>query len=178
MKYYVVALLDKDSYDELTPIKRKFSKKFKANRHSPIPFIALNVIDTSNIEKVSQVVEKVIKPYKKFKVELNNNVSVSESLKTVNLQIQDRGYIKKIYSALKENFELNGLNVKYTADKDISISLATLNHVNKNIDNDVACDENDSFLQNQTYKVSKLEVWRLSNNKKEICLKSFPLRNF
>lgn len=178
MKYYIVALLDKDSCEELTPIKRKYSKKFKANRNSPTPFIALNVIDTPNIEKVSQVIEKVLKPYKKFKVELNNSIAISEPLKTVNLKLQNRGYIKKIHLSLKENFELNGLSVKFTADDNIAISLATLSHINKNYENDIACDESDLSIENKTYKVSKLELWKLSNNKKEYCVKSFPLRNF
>lgn len=182
MKYYIVALFDKDSYDVLNPLQRKFSKKFRANRRSPIPHIALDVIETSNIEKVTPVMEKILKPYKRFKVEFKDSVSVSEPLKAVNLKIENRGYIKKIYRTLTDNFELNGVNVKFHPSDEIGISLASLNHINKElkdqkIENDIACDSDSTNVIN-TLKIDRLEVWKLSPNKKEVCLKSYELKSY
>ena len=39
MKYYIVALFDKDSYTNLSPVQRKYSKKFRGNRNSPLPYL-------------------------------------------------------------------------------------------------------------------------------------------
>lgn len=181
MKYYVVALFDKNSYDVLSPLQKKFSKKFRANRRSPIPHIALDVIESSNIDKVTPVIEKVLKPYKKFKIEFKDNVSLSESLKTVNLEVIDRGYIKKIYTALTSDFSMNGINVRYSPANNVGISLATLNHINKEYkdrNNDAAYTKEPDKESISTLKIDRFEIWRLNPNKKEICLKSFPLRAY
>ena len=45
MKYYLVALFDDVSYKNLNPIQRSLSKKYRANRNSPIPYIPLEVIE-------------------------------------------------------------------------------------------------------------------------------------
>lgn len=178
MKYYVVALFDDDSYDVIQPIQRKFSKKFRANRNSPTPFIALDVVESPNIEKITPVIEKVLKPYKQFKIELCENVSVSDSLRTLNLEVQNRGYIKKIHTALTDNFELNGLNVKFSPTEELGLSLATIYNYNKNSNNYVACDNNENVENSIKLKVNRLEIWKLAPNKKEMCMKSFPLRSF
>lgn len=178
MKYYVVALFDKNSYEVLSPIQKKFSKKFRANRRSPIPHIALDVIESSNIDKVTPLIEKVLKPYKKFKIEFKDNVSLSDSLKTVNLEVVDRGYIKKIYTALTNDFSNNGINIKFFPTDNIGISLATVNHVNKDRHNDAAYTKEPDKESINTLKVDRFEIWKLSPNKKEVCLKSFPLRAY
>ena len=185
MKYYVVALFDKQSYEVLSPLQRKFSKKYRANRRSPIPHIALDVIETSNIDKITPVIEKVLKPYKRFKVEYKpNSASLNETLKTVNLEIEDRGYIKKIYTALTDNFELSGLNVKFSPaidDNNIGISLATINHIAKDKKTDSYANQNTKLNESDninTLKIDRFEIWKVFPNKKEVCLKSFPLKNF
>ena len=71
MKYYLVALFDDESYKNLSPIQRNLSKRFRANRNSPIPYIPLEVIENPNIDKLDVVVDKIVKPYKNFKVELS-----------------------------------------------------------------------------------------------------------
>ena len=96
MKYYLVALFDDESYKNLSPIQKNLSKRYKANRNSPIPYIPLEVLENPNIDKLNLVIDKVLKPYKFFKVELSSKVSVSDTSKTLNLQVHDIGYIKKL----------------------------------------------------------------------------------
>ena len=48
MKYYLVALFDEESYKNLNPIQRNLSKKFRANRNSPTPYIPLEIIENPN----------------------------------------------------------------------------------------------------------------------------------
>lgn len=177
MKYYIVALFDKNSYEVLTPLQKKFTKKFRANRHCPTPHIALDVLETSNIEKITPVMEKVLKPYKMFKIEYSDNISINESLKTLNLKVENKGYIKKIYRSLTDNFELNGINVKFSPKEDLGLSIATINHISKDRRNEAESFTKEKEVFN-TLKVDRLEIWKINSNKKETCLKSFPLKSF
>ena len=96
MKYYLVALFDDESYKNLSPIQRNLSKKYRANRNSPIPYIPLEILENPNIDKLNTVVDKIVKPYKNFKVEVSSKVSICDSSKTLNLEIEDVGYIKRL----------------------------------------------------------------------------------
>ena len=88
MKYYLVALFDDESYKNLSPIQRNLSKKFRANRNSPIPYIPLEIIENPNVDKLNTVIDKVLKPYKYFKVELSPKVSISDTNRTLNMEVQ------------------------------------------------------------------------------------------
>jgi len=175
MKYYLVALFDDESYKNLNPIQKNLSTKFRANRNSPVPYIPLEVIENPNIDKLDVVVDKIIKPYKNFKVQLSPEISVSETSKTLNMKIQDVGYIKRINRLMNDTLRLHGFNIQETSDSpSMHISLANLNFIPKDmkkIDGEVKfkakCD---------TVKVDRIELWRFSNNKRETLIKSYPLK--
>ncbi|MDD6795414.1 MAG: hypothetical protein PUE01_08430 [Clostridiaceae bacterium] len=179
MKYYIVALFDKDSYKTITPIQKNISKKFRANRNSPQPYITLEVLENPNMDKLYSIVEKVIKPYKKFKVELCNDVSINEAQKTVNLSILNEGYIKKISRNLNDTLALHGVHTK-DGINNLSISLGNVNYSNKErkYSNDIACDLIRKDGKNLTLKIDSFEVWKISNNRKETPIKSYELKTF
>ncbi len=175
MKYYLVALFDDESYKNLNPIQKNLSKKFRANRNSPTPYIPLEVIENPNIDKLDIVIDKIIKPYKIFKVQLLKEVSISETNKTLNMKIQDVGYIKRINRLMNDTLRLHGFNVHETSvEPSMHISLANLNFIPKDmkkLDGEVnfkaKCD---------TLKVNRIELWKISNNKRETLIKSYPLK--
>ena len=70
------------------------SKKFRANRNSPAPYIPLAVIDNPNLDKLNPILNKIISPYKSFRIDANDLVYLSEPTKTVNLKVDNKGYIK------------------------------------------------------------------------------------
>ncbi|ATD56105.1 hypothetical protein [Clostridium chauvoei] len=175
MKYYLVALFDEESYKNLNPIQRNLSKKFRANRNSPTPYIPLEVIDNPNIDKLDLVVDKIIKPYKNFKVQMCNQVSISENSKTVNLKIEDRGYIKRLNRLMSDTLKMHGFNLKsYNNEIPLHISIANLNFVPK----DMKKTESEINLKSslETLKVNRIELWKISNNKRETLIKSYPLK--
>lgn len=181
MKYYIVALFDDDSYEVINPIQKNLSKKFKGNRHSPQPYIALDVLDNPNMDKLCMVLEKVIKPYKKFKVELCDDVIINENMKTITLKILNEGYIKKISRSIKDTLNLYGIHSKVPQDTPLAVSLANLTYFNKDnkkYKNDIACDLVRRSTKSITLKISKFEIWKVSNSKREICVKSYPLKTF
>ncbi|AIY82320.1 MAG: hypothetical protein KIB43_13370 [Clostridium baratii] len=179
MKYYIVALFDNSSYEIINPIQKNVSKRFKGNRNSPAPYIALEILDNPNVEKLSVVVEKVLKPYKKFKIELSDDFSLCEDTKTINLKINERGYIKKIERSLKDTLKLYGFNIRENSLDNISISLANLNYIPKDRKK---TNEGPSFpnykLENKTLKIDKFQLWKVPNNKRELKLKDFELKTF
>lgn len=173
MKYYLVALFDDVSYKNLSPIQRSLSKKYRANRNSPIPYIPLEVIENPNIDKLNTVIDKILKPYKNFKVELSSTVTLCDSNKTLNLKIEKIGYIKKLNRLIGDNLKLHGFNVK-NDNADLHLSLANINYVNrdnKKFDTEIEYKPNISTL-----KVNRLELWKISNNRRETLIQTYPLK--
>ena len=140
MKYYLVALFDDVSYKNLSPIQRSLSKKYRANRNSPIPYIPLEVIENPNIDKLNTVIDKILKPYKNFKVELSSTVTLCDSNKTLNLKIEKIGYIKKLDRLIGDNLKMYGFNVK-NDNSNLHLSLANINYINR--------DNKKAFKQNR-----------------------------
>ena len=177
MKYYIVALFDDESYKLISPIQKNLSKKYRANRNSPQPYIILGALENPSIEKLNPVLEKLIKPYKKFKVELCNNISLSETTRTVNLKIEHMGYIKKLARVINETLKLHGFNVLNNDDDELAISLANLNYFNKDkkVNNNIVYEPNKNCT---TLKVDRFEIWKISNSRRETLIKSYELREF
>lgn len=180
MKYYIVALFDDSSYEFIAPVQRTVSRKLKANRNSPAPYIALEVVDNPNIEKLTSIIEKILNPYKRFKIELSSEISISEDLKTVNLGISYRGYIKKIERSLKDTLKLHGFNVRENNSNNLSISLANLNYISKDSKRKVIDTQiiPQNKIENKTLKINRFQLWKVPGNKKESKIKDFELKAF
>lgn len=177
MKYYLVALFDDESYKSLSPVQRNLSKRFKANRNSPIPYIPLEVVENPNMEKLNLVIDKIIKPYKHFKVELSKKVSICDSNKTINVKVEDMGYIKRLNRLFSDTLTIHGFNVKNVNETDdIHLSIANVNYINKENK------KNDNELEFKspvsTLKVNRLELWKISNNRRETLIQTYPLKHF
>ena len=173
MKYYLVALFDDVSYKNLSPIQRSLSKKYRANRNSPIPYIPLEVIENPNIDKLNTVIDNILKPYKNFKVELSSTVTLCDSNKTLNLKIEKIGYIKKLDRLIGDNLKMYGFNVK-NDNSDLHLSLANINYINRdNKKFDTEIEYKPSIL---TLKVNRLELWKISNNRRETLIQTYPLK--
>lgn len=173
MKYYLVALFDDVSYKNLSPIQRSLSKKYRANRNSPIPYIPLEVIENPNIDKLNTVMDKILKPYKNFKVELSSTVTLCDSNKTLNLKIEKIGYIRKLDRLIGDNLKMYGFNVK-NDNNDLHLSLANINYTNR--DNKKFDTEIEYKPSISTLKVNRLELWKISNNRRETLIQTYPLK--
>ena len=177
MKYYLVALFDDDSYEKLKPIQKKYSKKFRANRNSPIPYIALDVLENINLDKITPILQKRLSPYKYFKVECDNEVILNENLKTVSLKVENKGYINKISRNINDMLTLNGITSTPISDDCLGISLGNLNYINKDFKKN-ATNQSENNNDTTCYKITRFEVWKILNNRKEVSVKTFPLRVF
>lgn len=177
MKYYLVALFDDESYKNLSPIQRNLSKKYRANRNSPIPYIPLEILENPNVDKLNTVIDKIVKPYKHFKIEVSSKVSICDSNKTLNLKVEDVGYIKRLNRLLSDNLQLHGFNVKgIESNENLQLTLANINYNNK--DNKKVVNPLDSRFNLSTLKVNRLELWKISNTRRETLIQTYPLKDF
>lgn len=179
MKYYIAALFDEETYQVISPIQRNMSKKFRANRNSPMPFIPLGYVESQNLDKLLPVIDKVIAPYKSFRVNANDSVYLFEPTKSINLKLDNKGYIKRISRCLYDTLTLNGFSAKSFDDN--FICLANLNYISKDSKRqEVKLNFPDIFDNNQYVKlrVKSIEIWKLPTVKKNVPVKSYTLKDF
>lgn len=182
MRYYLVALFDDDSYKSIEPLQKSLSKKYKLYRNLPTLHITLEVIDNPNLDKLDEVLKKIFKPYKRFKVELGDVICFEEPQKSVNLKVENGGYIKRLSRLVNDTLRLHGFNVRENIQGwDLHVSIANGNSTNrdwKKNEHEVAC----STTNNEGYfnmaKIDRIELWKPVNNKKEMIVKSYSLKSF
>jgi len=177
MKYYIAAVLGKESNNYVNHIQRRVCKKFKLYRNNARLHIILEVADGPNdLQKVFQIIESVIKPYKKFKVLMDNNISCDGENKTVNIKIEDKGYIIRLARQISEKLKIYGFNTKGNINNiNLNIKLGNMGHNTKENSKVYIDDKEDNKI---AVLVEKIDVMKSQNGKSDSILKSFTLREF
>ncbi|MBZ9689638.1 hypothetical protein G9F72_025510 [Clostridium estertheticum] len=182
MKYFLVALFDDGSNSIIQNIQRDICRKYKLYKSSPNLYISICTITNPDLEKLDVVVSKIMVPYKKFKVNINNNISLTENFTQVNLKVEDKGYIYRLARSITNTLDLHGFNVKSENDNiDLRILIANANHIIKksctggSITIDANLEKDDFY---KFAKVCKLELWKQISNKKEMIVKTYDLREY
>lgn len=182
MKYFIVALFDDDSNSKIQNIQRDICRKYKLYKSSPNLYIPITAITNPDLEKLDVVVSKIIGPYKKFKVDLNNSIGLSENFSQVNLKVQDKGYIFRLARNITDTLDLHGFNVNKDNEAiDLRILIANANHIIKKTSNGGTISIDDSLNKDDFFKfakVSRLELWKQVSNKKEMLVKTYNLRDY
>ena len=179
MKYYVVALFDEDTYQMIAPIQRNMSKKFRANRNSPAPHIPLALVDNPNIDKLQPILDKIISPYKSFRIDADDLVYLSEPTKTVNIKLENKGYIKRLSRLICDTLSLHGFNIKSLGDN--FISLANIGYIPKDYKKqDVKLNFPEIYYDSNIVKlrIKSIEIWKIPTVKKNIPVHSYILKDF
>lgn len=184
MKYEIVALFDNNSTCHMDNIVIKLCRKYKLNRTSKYPYVHIGTVSnvkTEKFDELDSLIYKIIKPYKKFKVQLNNNIIINEENKLINLKIQNKGYMTRICRNINDILSLSGFNVKYLNEEDelyIPLASTIINKRNYFLKN------NNfhplwSYIQDDTFKISEIEIWQtFSNSKKDCLVKTYELRDY
>ncbi|MBK5243312.1 hypothetical protein [Clostridium sp.] len=182
MKYFLVALFDDESNSTIQNIQRDICKKYKLYKSSPNLYIPITAITNPDLEKLDVVVSKIISPYKKFKVDINNNIGLNENFSQVSLKVDDKGYIFRLARSITGTLDLHGFNVnKDNTSINLHILLANANHIIKKSSNGGTISIDDSLDKNDFFKfakVSRLELWKQISNKKEMLVKTYTLRDY
>lgn len=182
MKYFLVALFDDESNCIIQNIQKDVCRKYKLYKNSPSLYIPVSAITNPDLEKLDLVISKILSPYKKFKVDINNSIGLSENLSQVNLKVEDKGYIFRLARSITDTLDLHGFNVDKNNDNiDLRILLGNANHIIKKFHSSGNLSIDDTISQDDFFKfakVSRLELWKHSTNKKELPVKVYNLRDY
>ncbi|SMC26294.1 2'-5' RNA ligase superfamily protein [Clostridium acidisoli DSM 12555] len=182
MKYYLVALFDKDSYSFVENIQKSICRKYKLYRKLPVLHITLEVIDDPDLDELDKIVTNFIKPYKKFKVELNGVICFEPPFKSVNLKVEHKGYIMRIARNINDKLKLTNFNVRQNIDNwDLHVSLANTNYATRKWSSEeykIACENTKQLDPQRMAKIDRIELWKPINNKKTMTVKSYVLKEY
>ncbi|MBU5486299.1 2'-5' RNA ligase family protein [Clostridium sp. MSJ-11] len=182
MKYYLVALFDEESYKYMEGIQRSICRKYKLYKNMPMLHITLEIIDDPDIEELSRIVNNIISPYKKFKVMIDGAICFDPPYKSVNLKLQNKGYISRLARKINDTLKLSNFKVRDNIDNwDLHISLANTNYAQREWNSREylnACEMTKGKNVKRTATIERIELWKPINNRKEMVVKSFPLREF
>lgn len=182
MKYYLVALFDAESYNAMEVIQKNICKKYKTYKNIPMLHISLEIIEDPDIDKLSDIINSILKPYKKFKVETSGVICFDPPYKSVNLKIESKGYIIRLARAINEKLKDHGFNVRENIENwDLHVSLANTNYASREWSSREYVAACNSTKQDGFYrlaKIERIELWKPINNKREMLVKSFPLKDY
>lgn len=182
MRYYLVALFDNDSYKEIEQIQKSICKKYKLYKNLPTLHVTLEIIGDPDINKLDEVLTKILRDYKRFKIEVSDVICFDEPYKSVNLKVESKGYINRLARIINDTLRLHGFEVRDSIDNwDLHISLANTNYAIREwskTEYAAACTSarKDGFYKLAT--IDKIELWKPINSKKEMVVKSYSLREF
>ena len=181
MRYYLVATWDLDSSKSIELLQRNIHRKYKLSRNSTTFYIPLETLENPNIEKLDQVISKLIKPYKKFKIELTGDINYHDHLnKSASLKIENKGYIKKLHRSFNDMLKLNGFSIKENIESPLFIPIST-SAIGKGIKKTESINQ---FLPLKTaskrnvVKISNIEIWKSTTNKKDTIVKIYNLPSY
>ncbi|MCY6372077.1 2'-5' RNA ligase [Clostridium ganghwense] len=181
MKYHLVALFDDKSNDFITSTQQKLCKKYKLYKTNQKFHIPIQTIINPDMDKFNKIVLDTLAPYKKFKVQVSPNLYLDKSSKTLNLKVQNKGYIIRIARNITDTLSLSGFTLKNDYEKNLQIYIANSNYtIRKSLSNEstIALTTKTENSDYNFAKINRLELWKPINNKKEILIKSYPLREY
>ncbi|KYH34893.1 hypothetical protein CLTEP_12150 [Clostridium tepidiprofundi DSM 19306] len=180
MKFELVALFDKNTCAGIEELQRNICRKYKIHKSTHPLYIPLGTIFNPDINKLNNIITKVLEPYKKFKVGINNSLTLNNQGKLVNIMIDNRGYIIRIQRNIEDTLSLHGFNIN-NKNNTINIPLALANYNIKKAYNDSGIPVY-KYLPKTDHlkfaKIDRLELWRLNGNHRDAIVKSFPLREY
>ncbi|WMJ80147.1 2'-5' RNA ligase [Clostridium sp. MB40-C1] len=181
MKYYLVALFDDKSNAFLQTTQQQVCRKYKLYRTNHKFHIPIQTVIDPDMDKYDKVILDTLHPYKNFKVQFSPNISLDNFGKNIGLRVEKKGYMIRIARKVTETLSLSGFNVKPDYETNFSISLANSNYnIRKQFSDESAIALNNKQLDlNYDFaKVNRLELWKPINNRKEVLIKSYPLREY
>lgn len=182
MKYYLVAICDNEFCKDIQPIQKSLSKKYKISPSIYKPYIVLEIIDDPDVEKLDEIITKLISPYKKFKVELNELIYTTTPSRAVNFKIESKGYIQRINRSINDLLLLHGFNVKINPTPPSLYMCLSNNMIAQKyglLKDYIIIDKSlESKSMYSTAKIDRIELWKSTNNKKEALIKSYILSNY
>lgn len=182
MFYYLVALLDNRSYDFTKEIQENISKKYDLYDELPMLHITLEVIeDPDNLTNLIYEIESILRDYSKFPIKINGAICFNPPYKSVNLKVEHEGTIYDLTHKLNSELKKLGFKVRENIGNwDLHISIANI-HFSKRDWSDEEFLEACYMLTKESHciyeEISKIQLWKPINNRSEMIVKDFNLKD-
>lgn len=178
MKYCLVALFDDNSFSFINKIQKNVHKSSRYIKFIN-PHIPLLKVENPDLDLLSEIVADILKPYKLFKAELLNELTISQNHKFLNINVSNKGYLNRIGRNLNDTLKLHKFNV---LDEDLNLDLhLPIGYISfsRKANNLEKITELDVFkYDNKFIKINRIELWKYVSSKKEVTMKTFTLRTF
>lgn len=176
MRYYLVAVLDKNSNKELESIQRPLHKKGKNFKKSPYISIPIDSIEDPDLRLLENTLKDLLKPYRYFHVNITGKYINLADEKITGLPVSNFGYLKKIQRHLNEYMRLHGFKVaKEREDEQDFILSMSQERIPKELENSANLFNDPD--NTRKFMVDRMELWKSLNAKKESIVFSIPLKN-
>ena len=177
MKYYLVALLDKESGKVIESSTRNLIKKIKPKKKTSFYGVVLETIEDPDLEKLEEIINEISKPIKFFKIDVQGNLSFDESTKTIGLEVSNFGYVKSLSRNFNTMLGLHGFSVR---EEEAIESKDTVQLVlyNGGITKDLSSFQN--VLKKSAgskFKVDRFQLWKNFNFRKDSVVTTIPLKD-
>lgn len=179
MLYYIVGLIDTNSYDFIEKIQKYLSNKYNLYTTLPKLHITLEVVDEPNLDALCIALGDILKKYKSFSANINGAICFKPPFKSVNLKVDKTGTILEVMELLNSELRSLGFNVREDISNwDLHISLANANFSTrdwstKEFENACTIVRNINLKSN--IKIPRIEIWKPVNDKDEMVVKSYEL---
>lgn len=184
MVYYLVALLDSESYEKVEAIQRNICTRynlFASEDSLPTLHITLETIDEPDLQALDQSIQKVLKNYTSIEVFCDGIICFDPPHKSVNLNILKGGMLEILSHNFNTYLREKGFNVRHDIPNyKLHISLAN-SFFSKKQWSDIEYEDACIFAQNNSCNiriiVNQLQLWKPVNNKKEMVVYNYFLNN-
>ena len=182
MIYYLVGLVDKDSYRYIESMQKSICEKYHLytdDTNLPMLHITLEIITDPNIEALDISLKNILKDYTKFQVELNGVICFDPPYKSVNLNINNEGTVYELSKKLNSILNSQGFNVRENIESwNLHISLANTNFADREWSNSeylAACNLAKLEHLSEIITVDTIELWKPINDKDQMVVKKYTL---
>ncbi|PKK39834.1 hypothetical protein ABB02_00888 [Clostridiaceae bacterium JG1575] len=176
MRYYLVAVLNRESNKELDVLQRPLHKKGKNFKKSPYMCIPLDVLEDPDLKTLEKHLRDLLKPFRYFHVDLTGKYINLADERITGLPVANFGYLKKIQRHLNDYLHLYGYcaSAERPTDKDFILSMSQ-DRLPRELEN--SSDLFQTEDNRRKFLVDRIEVWKTLNAKKESIVFSVPLKN-
>ncbi|HCW73726.1 MAG TPA: hypothetical protein DHM90_07960 [Clostridiaceae bacterium] len=177
MKYYLVALLDKDSGKTIENSTRGLIKKIKPKKKTSFYGIVLETIEDPDLTKLEEIIRDISRPIRLFKIDVQGKLSFDEDYKTIGLDVLNFGYVKRLSRNFNTMLGLHGFKVR---EEEAVESKETVQLIlyNGGVTKDL--DQFQNVLRKKTdnhFKVDRFQLWKNFNFKKDSVVATIPLKD-
>jgi len=177
MKYYLVALLDKESGKIIESSTRNLIKKIKPKKKTSFYGVVLETIEDPDLTKLEEIINEISKPVRYFKIDVQGNLTFDENSKTIGLEVSNFGYVKSLSRNFNTMLRLHGFAVREEEEIE-SKDTVQLVLYNGGITKDLSSFQN--VLKKNAgskFKVDRFQLWKNFNFRKDSVVTTIPLKD-